>query len=79
MAKGSKIRSEEQGLPSLSRVFGYIAAKDLSLLRDQVKLLTRLGYSNKETAIICDTTPAVVATLKSRPANPRKRGRPKKK
>jgi DNA-binding CsgD family transcriptional regulator len=60
-------------------VFGYIAVKDLSLLGDQVKLLARLGYSNKEIAIICDATPATVATLKLRHSKRRKRGNPKKK
>ncbi len=79
MAKSSKAQSDEQQLPSLSRVFGYIAVKDLSLLGDQVKLLVRLGYSNKEIAIICDATPETVATLKLRTSKRRKTRRPTKK
>ena len=58
--------AEDQSLPSLSRIFGYIAVKDLARVEDQVRVLSRLGYSNKETAIICDTTPETVATLKVR-------------
>ena len=73
----NKSKHDEQELPSLSRVFGYMAVKELSLLEDRVKLLARLGYPNKEIAIICDTTPETVATLKARPSKDRKRGRPK--
>lgn len=57
--------SEEHGLPSLSLVFGYIAVKELRLLEDRVRILAKLGYGNAEIATICETTPAVVRTLKS--------------
>ena len=57
--------SEEHALPSLSLVFGYIAVKELQRLEDRVRILSRLGYGNAEIAIICDTTPAAVRTLKS--------------
>jgi len=63
MVKKEKI--EEHGLPSLSLVFGYIAVKELQRLEDRVAVLSRLGYGNAEIAIICDTTPATVRTLKS--------------
>lgn len=57
--------SDEHGLPSLSLVFGYIAVKELRLLEDRVRVLSRLGYGNAEIATICGTTPATVYTLKS--------------
>jgi hypothetical protein len=61
----NKKQNEEHGLPSLSLVFGYIAVKELQRLEDRVKVLTRLGYGNPEIAQICDTKPAVIATMKS--------------
>lgn len=61
MAKQS---SDEHGLPSLSLVFGYIAVKELQSTEDRVRVLSRLGYGNAEIAIICDTTPASVRTMK---------------
>lgn len=63
-APGDEAPREE--LPSLSRVFGYVAIKEMERLEDRVKLLARLGYPNKEIAIICGTTPETVATLKSK-------------
>jgi len=64
MAKNQS--SEDHALPSLSLVFGYIAVKELRLVEDRVRILARLGYGNAEIATICDTTPAVVRTLKSK-------------
>lgn len=64
--KRAKTDTEDGGLPSLSLVFGYIAVKELQRKDDRVKVLSRLGYGNTEMAIICDTTPATVATLKHR-------------
>jgi hypothetical protein len=63
MAK--KLKEEDHGLPSLSLVFGYIAVKELQRLEDRVRVLSRLGYGNPEIAIICGTTAASVATVKS--------------
>lgn len=60
-----KDNAEEYGLPSLALVFGYIAVKELQRIEDRVRVLSRLGYGNAEIAIICDTTPASVATYKS--------------
>jgi hypothetical protein len=65
MAKRKK-PAEESGLPSLALVFGYIAVKDLQRIADRVNVLSRLGYGNAEMAIICDTKPATIATLKHR-------------
>jgi DNA-binding CsgD family transcriptional regulator len=65
MAK-AKGKANEQGLPSLSLVFGYIAIKDLQRLEDRVDVLSRLGYGNMEIARICDATANTVAVLKSR-------------
>lgn len=64
--KKSKTDARDGGLPSLALVFGYIAVKELQRKDDRVKVLSRLGYGNAEMAIICDTTPAAVATLKHR-------------
>jgi DNA-binding CsgD family transcriptional regulator len=56
--------SEEHGLPSLSLVFGYIAVKELQRLEDRIAVLSRLGYGVAEIAMICDTSPATVRTMK---------------
>ncbi len=66
MRKKTKRDDEPHGLPSLALVFGYIAVKELQLLADRVKVLSRLGYGNAEIATICGTTRASVATLKHR-------------
>jgi hypothetical protein len=63
MAK--KAKKDEQALPSLALVFGYIAVKDLQRLEDRVRVLARLGYGNQEMARICETTPLTVAVMKS--------------
>ena len=71
--KASKKKMEEHGLPSLALVFGYIAVKDLQRLEDRIAVLSRLGYGNTEMALICDTTPGSISTLKSRGAARRTR------
>ena len=63
---GKKPEKDEHGLPSLALVFGYIAVKELQRLEDRVSVLSRLGFGNVEIGQICDTSPAVVATLKSK-------------
>lgn len=66
MAKNTNKKTEnDQALPSLALVFGYIAIKELQRLEDRVRVLARLGYGNQEIAIICDTTPLTVAVMKS--------------
>ena len=60
-----KEKIEDQALPSLALVFGYIAVKDLQRLEDRVDILGRLGYGNQEIARICGTTPLTVAVMKS--------------
>jgi hypothetical protein len=60
-----KEKAEDQTLPSLALVFGYIAVKELQRLEDRVRVLSRLGYGNQEIARICDTTPLTVAVMKS--------------
>ena len=69
----------EHALPSLALVFGYIAVKDLQRTEDRVGVLTRLGYGNAEIASICDTSPAVVRTLKSMAKKKPRKGKGKKK
>ncbi len=64
MPKQAK-KKDEQALPSLALVFGYIAVKDLQRLEDRVRVLARLGYGNQEIARICETTPLTVAVMKS--------------
>lgn len=64
--KQSKEIAGDHRLPSLALVFGYIAVKDLQRMDDRIKVLSRLGYGNKEMATICGTTAANVATLKHR-------------
>jgi hypothetical protein len=41
--RGPKSREEEQSLPSLALVFGYIAVKELQRTEDRVAVLSRLG------------------------------------
>jgi hypothetical protein len=65
---------DDHALPSLALVFGYIAVKELQRTEDRVEILSRLGYGNIEIANICGTTPAVVATLKSK-INKSKKGK----
>ena len=59
-------QSDQESLPSLALVFGYIAVKDLERREDRVRVLDRLGYGNREIASICDTTPLTVAVMKSK-------------
>ena len=61
----TKKEANEQALPSLALVFGYIAIKELERLEDRVRVLARLGYGNQEIAAICGTTPLTVAVMKS--------------
>jgi hypothetical protein len=66
VAKNShKKKEDDQSLPSLALVFGYIAIKELQRLEDRVRVLSRLGYGNQEIALICDTTPMTVAVMKT--------------
>lgn len=67
---------DEHGLPSLSRVFGYIAVKEIQKREEQVKVLARLGYGNAEIAKIVGSPVTSVRTLKSQSKKvPRKRTR----
>jgi len=74
-----KSDSEDHGLPSLALVFGYIAVKELQRTQDRVAVLSRLGFGNSEIALICDTTPAVVRTLKALAKKKPRKGRGKRK
>lgn len=65
MAREQKNNKDDQALPSLALVFGYIAIKDLQRLEDRVRVLSQLGYGNQEISRICDTTPGTVAVLKA--------------
>jgi DNA-binding NarL/FixJ family response regulator len=58
-------QTDQEALPSLALVLGYIAVKDLERREDRVRVLNRLGYGNQEMALICDTTPLTVAVMKS--------------
>jgi len=60
-----KEKGNDQALPSLALVFGYIAVKDLQRTDDRIRVLTRLGYGNQEIAAICGTTPKTVGVRKS--------------
>jgi DNA-binding NarL/FixJ family response regulator len=67
--------TEQQALPSLALVFGYMAVKDLERREDRVRVLDRLGYGNQQIALICDTTPLTVAVMKSNLKRKKRRGR----
>lgn len=64
----------ESALPNLALVFGYIAIKELPEPSEQVSVLTRLGYGNKEIAKICGLTESSVRVIKHR-SNKSKRGK----
>ncbi len=66
----------DYSLPSLALVFGYIAVKELQSVKDRIGVLSRLGYGNKEIAIICGITEGHVAKEKSI-SKKMKRGRKK--
>jgi DNA-binding CsgD family transcriptional regulator len=65
MPKKATKQKNEQTLPSLALVFGYIAIKELTRLEDRIRVLSQLGYGNQEIARICDTTPGTVAVKKT--------------
>lgn len=52
--------------PSLVKVLGYIAVKDLGCLEDRVRVLAQLGYGNAEIADICGATLEEVSKLRRR-------------
>ena len=60
-----KEKKSDYSLPSLALVFGFIAVKELQSIRDKIGVLSRLGYGNKEIAIICGITEGHVAKEKS--------------
>lgn len=66
---------DSEATPGLALVLGYIAVKDLERREDRISVLSRLGYGNKEIALICDTTPQTIAVMKSNLK--KKRGRVK--
>lgn len=55
MAK-AKSNDERFDYPSLSRVLGYIAVKELRRPEDRVRILAQLGYSDIEIVKICGVT-----------------------
>jgi len=69
----TRSENEEERLGNLSLVLGFLAVKEFERLEDQVKVLARLGYGNREIAKICNTTLATVRTLKSRPKTRRRK------
>jgi len=45
-------------------VMGYIAVKDFESIPDKVRVLNNLGFTNKQMAVICDTTEGTIAVQK---------------
>lgn len=68
MAKSNKEVEKDQSM-DLALVLGYIATKDLATIEKKVAVLTQLGYSAKDMAKICGTSPNVVR--KSKPKSKR--------
>ncbi len=54
-----------QAQTNFGLVLGYIAIKELGTLEQRVDVLARLGYSNRDIAQICDTTPLSVSVRKA--------------
>jgi len=50
----------------ISLVLGYIAVKDLPTNEKKVAILAQLGYSNADMARICNSTPTIIKTVKSK-------------
>lgn len=65
---------ESNDITRLTLVMGYIAVKDLASIPEKVKILDSLGFSNKEMAIICDTSENTIAVKK---ANIKRQGKRK--
>jgi len=65
MAKPVK-KGEDNALPSMSLVFGYIAVKELQKDSDRVRVLARLGYGNDQISRIIGKSPGAVAVMKVR-------------
>lgn len=47
-------------------ILGYIAVKELIGIKEKIKVLSKLGFSNSEMAIICDTTSSTIKVEKSK-------------
>ncbi|MBS1555743.1 MAG: hypothetical protein JSU09_12540 [Bacteroidetes bacterium] len=65
---------ESTDIARLTLVMGYIAVKDLNSIPEKVKVLDSLRYSNKEMAVICNTSENTIAVTK---ANNKRQGKRK--
>lgn len=52
-------------MSKLLHVMGYIAVKDFDSIPEKVRVLHRLGYSNKEMVVICNTSEGTIAVQKT--------------
>jgi hypothetical protein len=66
MSKKAVTKTNEDALPSLALVFGYMATKELGLDQDKVRVLSRLGYGNEQIGRIIDKTAGNVSVIKAR-------------
>ena len=51
---------------SLKLVLGYLAVKDLEDVKEQVEVLSRLDFTNKEISKICGLKEPSIRSIKSR-------------
>lgn len=58
-----KIENDEV-INNLFSVLGFIAVKELKTIEEKIEILVRLGYENKDIAIICGSSAGVVRTIK---------------
>ena len=54
---------------NLALVLGYLAIKDIEDLKQQVDILTRLDFNNKDIAKICGLKDSSIRSIKSRNKN----------
>jgi DNA-binding NarL/FixJ family response regulator len=57
--------NEESEISKLVLVMGYIAVKEMKSITEKVIILDSLGYTNKQMAIICNTTEGTIKVQKA--------------
>lgn len=61
-----KNEESEKSTANTNIILGYIAVKDFKTIPEKIGVLSRLGFSNGEMSIICNTTPSTIKTEKSK-------------
>ena len=67
------IINEEPEISKLMTVMGYIAVKEVEGISEKVKILNSLGFSNKQMALICNSSESSIAVFKTLSKNKKKK------